>query len=248
MSVDQANFDAALLNPDHPIPDGLVDAGQRPAGRRFNVYRNNVAASLGEALATAFPVITKLLGAANMKGLAQLYYRTHPPRSPLMMFFGADFPGFLEQTEALSHLGYLPDVARLELALRHAYHAADANPIDPDTLGQIAPEALMGSRLRLAPAVQIVRSPWPIHDIWRLNTEEGAGRPRAVAQDVLVTRPEFDPLPLLLPPGAADWIEALQSGATIGKALAAQPDRFDLSEPLALLLQGQAITVIDPKD
>lgn len=250
MSVSQADFTRALMDAGQQVPDGLVDQHGQPAGRRFDVYRNNVAASLTEAMHTAFPVIAKLLGKQNMDGLAGLYLRQHPPASPLMMFYGEDFPAFLEGMEQLSHLGYLGDVARLELALRRAYHAADASPIAPEVLGQLGAEALMRTRLRLAPAVQVLRSPWPVHAIWRFNTESGAPAPQPQAQDVLITRPEYDPLPQLLPPGGAAWIAAIQAGGTIGTALeAAAEDQqdFDLGATLTLLLQGGAITGLDNK-
>ncbi|MCE8517921.1 putative DNA-binding domain-containing protein [Ruegeria pomeroyi] len=244
MSVSQTQFHTALLDPASAVPQGLCDAGAQPAGRRFNVYRNNVAVSLTEAMHQAFPVIAKLLGTQNMDGLAGIYLRQHPPTSPLMMFYGETFPEFLAGMRQLSHLGYLSDVARLELALRHAYHAADSTAIDPQALA-IDPEALMAARLGFASAMRLLRSPWPIHAIWRFNTEDGAPKPEPEAQDVLITRPEYDPVPQLLPPGGADWIIALQGGATIGaayEAAAEQTPDFDLGATLALLLQGGAIT------
>ena len=158
MIVDQSTFRAALLNPEAERPKGLTDGAGQPAGRRFDVYRNNVAVSLTEALETAFPVLRKLLGESNFKLLAAAFLRQHPPSSPLMMFYGAAFPAFLEGMEQLAHLKYLGDVARLELALRRAYHAADAAPIAPEALGALAPEELMAARLEFAPAVQLLRS------------------------------------------------------------------------------------------
>ncbi|MBE1283192.1 MAG: DUF2063 domain-containing protein [Rhodobacteraceae bacterium] len=250
MSVFQDLFTAALMDPVHAIPDGLTDAENRPAGRRFDVYRNNVAVSLTEALHTAFPVIAKLLGKQNMDGLAGVFLRKHPPLSPLLMFYGEAFPDFLAGIEQLNHIGYLADVARLELALRHAYHAADATPIKAEALAQLAPEDLMTTTVTLAPAMQVLTSDWPIFDIWQYNTQDGADKPRAQAQDVLITRPEYDPLPQLLPPGGAAWIQALQAGQTIGEAhdtaLTANPD-FDLGATLALLLQGGALTTLNTK-
>ena len=62
MTVGQESFTEALLTPEHPVPDGLIDPAGRPAGKRFDVYRNNVAVSLTGALETAFPVIRKLVG------------------------------------------------------------------------------------------------------------------------------------------------------------------------------------------
>ena len=247
MSIPQAEFAAALLDPARPVPEGLRDGQGRPAGRRFDVYRNNVAVALSEALMTGFPVLTRLLGEANMRALAGIFLRRHPPDSPLMMEYGARFPDFLAGMAQLAHLGYLPDVARLELAMRRAYHAADADPIDPAALAATDPERLAGARIRLAPAVQLLRSDWPVFDIWRFNMEAGAPAPRAGAQDVLVTRPGFDPVPAPLPPGGAAWIAALGAGATTAAALeaarAASPG-FDPTETLTLLLRGGAIVAL----
>lgn len=244
MSVSQTSFHAALLNPSAEIPAGLIDAKGNAAGRRFSVYRNNVAVSLTEAMHQAFPVITKLLGAQNMDGLAGIFLRQHPPASPLMMHYGAAFPEFLAQMQQLSHLGYLPDVARLELALRRSYHAADSTPVPAEAFS-IEPEKLLASTVTIAPATEVLRSRWPIYSLWRFNTEEGAPQPQAIAEDVLITRPEFDPAPHLLPQGGATWIDALRKGQSIGAAheaaLAEHPD-FDLGATLTLLLQGGAIT------
>lgn len=249
--VSQSLFRDALLEPGHNAPDGLSDSDGRPAGARFNVYRNNVVVSLTEALCTGFPVLAKLLGKENMDGLAGLFVRAHPPTSPVMMFYGEALPDFIATLPQLSHLGYLPDVARLELALRRTYHAADARPVTPETLAELAPEDLLSAQVSLAPSVQIVRSAWPVHDIWRFNTEADAPKPTPGAQDVLITRAEFDPTPGLLPPGGAAWIEALGQGQSIGAALEAAtheaPD-FNMTTPLTLLLAGNAIISLENKD
>lgn len=244
MTMSERDFTRAIMDASQPVPLGLLDGQARDAGRRFSVYRNNVAVSLTEALHTGFPVITKLLGTQNMDALAGMFLRQQPPSSPLMMHYGAGFPDFLASLEQLAHLGYLPDVARLELAIRRSYHAADAQPIAPDTLATRAPEELMASTVTFAPAVEILRSDWPLYDIWAFNMLEGADKPRAEAQDVIITRPDFDPTPTALPAGGADWIRALQDGRTVGTAhdLALQKvPEFDLGATLAILLQGGAI-------
>lgn len=251
MSVSQTQFRTAILDPDHPRPEGLSDGIGRAATKRFDVYRNNVVSSLRDAMKTSFPAITKLLGVENMDGLAGMYLRQFPPATPLMMQYGADFPAFLDGLPQLAHLGYLGDVARLELALRYAYHAADAAPIDAELLGLTAPEILLQTTLRLAPAVQVLRSDWPILDIWRFNMQPGAPKPRAGAQDVLITRAEFDPVPDLLGVGGADWIAALRAGHSFGQAhdsVLADHPTFDLGAVLGLLLAGNAITSLTTKD
>lgn len=113
---DQSAFHAALMDAARPVPEGLRDPAGRPAGKRFDVYRNNVAVSLTRALETGFPVLRKLVGAEFFSAMAGVYLRTHPPTSPLLQQYGQDMPGFLRGFPPAKSLPYLPDIARLELA------------------------------------------------------------------------------------------------------------------------------------
>lgn len=247
MVSDQSQFRAALLDPNKPTPSGLTDGQGKPTQKRFAVYRNNVTVALVDALRASFPVLCKLLGDENFDQLAPLFARAHPPSSPLMMRYGDEMPGFLADIEPLQHIGYLPDVARLELAMRQAYHAADSVPLTPEVLGSLAPEALLASTLTLAPAVQLIASDWPLFDIWRYNMIDGAPKPQAIPQSILITRAEFDPAPHPLDAAQLAWITTIQQGKTIDAAqdaaLALSAD-FDLSPLLAVLLQNGALTRI----
>lgn len=248
MNVEQDAFARALLAPEAAVPPGLSDPNGRPAGKRFDVYRNNVMASLTDALTTAFPVIHKLVGAANFKVLAAAFVRKHPPQTPLIMHYGAEMPSFLETFEPARSLGYLPDIARLEQAMRTAYHAADAQAIDPAWLAQVPPDALMTLRLALAPAVQVLRSPWPIHSIWSYNMVANSPKPEARAEDIAVLRPGFDPEPHLLAPGVAAFLTALHEGVALGTANAragAEAADFDLAQALSLLLSTNSLTHLE---
>ena len=68
------------------------------------------------------------------------------------------------------------------------------------------------------------------------------------AEDALVVRPAMIVNIHLLPPGGVEFISALQSGRTLGKAIAAamksEPD-FDLIANLAGLLQTGSFTAIN---
>jgi hypothetical protein len=248
MRVTQTEFRKSLLDPERPTPEGLMNPDGTPANRRFDIYRNNVTASLTEAMARAFPVIEKLVGEEFFKAMAVVYLRAFPPESPLMMFYGKDFPKFLKGFPPVKKLGYLPDVARIELGLRHAYHGEDTTPADPAALTSVAPDALMSLRLTLAPWITVLSSPYPVHAIWLANTDENAPQPQSGAQDVLVSRRDYDPVALLLPQGGASFVETLQAGESFGAALGkatAQHPNFDLTSTLGALLRGQAITMIE---
>ncbi|WP_377512553.1 DUF2063 domain-containing protein [Octadecabacter sp. R77987] len=244
MNVSQSDFRHAVLDPALPTPAGLADGQGRAAGKRFDVYRNNVAVSLSDALETAFPVIRKLVGDDFFRAMAGVYLRAHPPTSPLMMFYGEQMPAFLAGFAPAASLPYLPDMAHLELALRHAYHAPDATPIAADALAQFPPEALGDLRFSLAPALRLVASPYPVHGLWRANM---AGEAQTKGgETVLITRPDLDPQMHVVPPASARFVVALQSDATLAGAADEAGDALDLGAILGLLLQQRAITEIKP--
>lgn len=233
----QAGFVAALLDPGLPVPAGLVDASGRPAGRRFDVYRNNVAGGLTRALEAGFPAVRKLVGEAFFAAMAGVFLRAHPPQSRILMLYGAGFAGFLQQFPPVAHLGYLPDVARLEQAIRESYHAADHRPA---ALAGQAPEALLARPLRLAPSLRLVRSAWPVLSIWAANST-GGPPPVPGPQDVLVLRRGFDPEPHLLAPGGGTFVAALLAGETLAAAIDAAGAGFDAGGTLGILLAQGAV-------
>ena len=197
---------------------------------------------LAEALATGFPAIRGLVGAEFFTAMADAFVRTHPPTTPVLTRYGTDFPCFLDAFPPVAHLPYLADVARLELALRTAYHAADAAPLAP---ARLETPDLEQARLTLAPALGLVRSPYPVHAIWRAGIDPDAPGAQGGAQHVLITRPDFDPVATPIPPAAAHFVECLMQGTHFGAAVARAGDTLDLAAILTLLLQGGAITGLE---
>ena len=242
MNVSQDAFRTGLFDPEMPAPTGLANPDGAQASKRFDVYRNNVAVSLSDALEAAFPVIRKLVGDNFFRAMAGVYLRKHLPKSPLMMFYGDAMPQFLRRFGPAQSLTYLPDIALLELAMRRAYHAADAQSVDPQALGALKPDALLAARLRFAPAVQVLKSGHPIHAIYRANTTPDAPKPAMKPESVLITRAGYDPQIHLIDPAAATCISALVGGASLGETLV--DDTLDLGATLALLLGQSAITEI----
>jgi len=248
------------LRPEHATPTTFRAAifdGAPPAdvtapdpsevGRRFAVYRNNVVHSLIEALRQRFPVIERLVGPEFATAMFGAFVRAHPPRSPLMMEYGDLLPAFLESFPPAASLPYLADVARLELARGVAYHAADADALDPSALAEAAnrpPEAL---RLRLHPSVRVLSSPHPFHSIWAMN-QPGA-TPHSLAglgaEAALVARSGLTVLTVHLTAPAAAFLATLLSGASLAEAgFAAAPD-FDPAEDLARLIGAGLIVGVD---
>ncbi|MCY3880445.1 MAG: DNA-binding domain-containing protein [Rhodobacteraceae bacterium] len=213
MSEGQGRFAAAVLDPELPVPTELSDSAQH----RFSVYRNNVVAGLASALEAAFPVVLKLLGDEFFRAMACVYLRGYPPDSPVLMRFGRHMPEFLAEFPPLRHLPYLEDVARLELAIRAAYHAGDAGTVASDTLQGLDAAAIATARVRLAPSVFLLRSPYPVCRIWLANMR-GGPFPQSGGDDVMIVRREFDPEPIRLESGEFEFLTALQGGNSIAEA------------------------------
>lgn len=242
--MSEAAFAAALLAPDLPLPPGLIDPEGRAAPKRFAVYRNNVVVSLTKALEEGFPAVRRLVGDEFFAAMAGEFLRAHPPRSPMLMLYGDEFADFLAGFPPVARLGYLPDVARLEMALRHSYHAADAPAVAPEALAALGLEALMGRAVRLAPALRVLMSDWPVVSIWRAQMQDGPP-PAMRAEAALILRPGFDPAPHVLPASGPAVIRALTGGQTLAEALSGTPEE-EAGALLGLLLSGQAIVEILP--
>src|SRR5262245_23031436 len=151
----QCEFAAALLDADRAVPAGLTAHTHAPHARRFAVYRNNVVTGLIRALKTRFPATERVVGDEFFAVMAQVFVCAHPPRSPLMMTYGDDFPDFIAGFAPAAEIPYLADVARIEAARTRAYHAADASTIEPSRLQAIAPEGLAQMRVSIHPSAEI---------------------------------------------------------------------------------------------
>ncbi|MGE3160392.1 MAG: putative DNA-binding domain-containing protein, partial [Xanthobacteraceae bacterium] len=237
------------LDADRLVPDAVTSHTARAPQRRFAVYRNNVIVSLIEALRMRFPATERIVGAEFFAAMARAFVAAHPPRSPVLMHYGDELAAFLEAFEPVRELGYLPDVARLEAARTRAYHAADATPLDACRLQSLDPETLWTAGVVLHPALEVVRSRYPIVTIWGMNSGELALGPvdMDAAEDALVSRPVLAVQVWSLLAGGAPLLAALAGSATFGAAVA-QAEReagaFDLAAVLAVLIGAGALTKI----
>ena len=239
----QSEFIATVCDPDRAVPNWVTSRASRH-DKRFAVYRNNVIVNLIEVLENGFPIVRRIVGDEFFRAMAGVFVRRHPPQSPILTLFGTEMPGFLEGFEPVRSLPYLPDTARLELALRRSYHAADHDPVPASQLTGMSPEQIEGSSIALAPSFDLLRSRFPIHGVWLANTG-GKSKPAAASEDVAIVRRGFDPVPRLLKPGEFEFLQALRGGDGLGSAYAsgmsASP-AFDLDETLAWLL-GNGVVV-----
>lgn len=211
-----------------------------PLERRMDVYRNNVHASLIDALAAAFPVVQKLVGVEFFRAMARAFLGAHMPRSRTLIGFGDELPAFLDPFPPVATLPYLGDVARLELLWLRSYHASNEAALgaaDFDTLSETEMETL---RLTLHPSVQVMASAHPVLSIWQANQDgQVTERISQQAEAVLVLRTGLKVELHAVDPSVVCFVEAMADGealsASVEKGLALDPS-FDPSHALGLLI------------
>jgi hypothetical protein len=234
----QARFYEAVVFDDPTALAGLVRAPA--AEHRIDVYRNNAREAFRKALAADYPVIERLVGGECFRGLARHYMREHPSRSGDLQGYGHEFAAFLAGRYGDGPHDYLADVARLEWAYQEVLGAPDASPIAVERLAAYVPEELETLRLRLHPALRLVRSGYPILRIWQLNQPDADPQSRidlASGGDAVLVRRLPDHVELRrLESGDYALLDALRAGAGLAAAVdcavAAAPD-FDLEHALA---------------
>jgi Putative DNA-binding domain len=240
-----AVFARALLDPNIATPTTVAGPKSKAAGKRYNVYRNNVTVSLINALAAAFPVTQRITGADFFRAMARFHVRATPPLSPLLFEYGHDFPDFIEHYEYAQSVPWLADVARIERAWLDAYHAADVQPLMPRALASIPPERLADTVLKPHPATRVVRSRFPAVTIFTANRSEGSSGGVEVVEpeDALLTRPALEVEARRLPPGGAIFLTSLMTGESLGAAASAalsDSPSFDLTANIGGLLEAGA--------
>ncbi len=165
----QSAFLRAMLGPDEPqLLEAIVGDGLLPTAR-LQMYRHHVLTSLTEVLQVTFPVICRLVDERFFRYAADAYIRQSPPEAPCLFEYGAHFPAFLATFPPCRALVYLADVARLEWALNVALHAEACAPIATDALRDMPGNEVAGLTFQCHPSLTLVRSPWPIDQIWRAN-------------------------------------------------------------------------------
>ena len=232
---------AAVAGPQGPAP-----------GKRFNVYRNNVFASLIDCLRARFPVVARPVGDEFFAAMARLFIERHPS-APALLEYGEELPVFLRTFEPVGGLPYLPDVAQLEWLMAAAYHAPDARAISADALVVLG-ENVLDATVELHPSCAILTSDYPVFSLWCANTYDEVVRPidaSAGGEAVLIVRPEFEVVLIKIDTSTHAFIAALAAGHALELAveIASEIDaRFDVAAALRLLFSAGAVTGVRPEE
>lgn len=218
----------------------------------FSVYRNTVMKGCIDALAANYPAVARLVGDECFRAAAAVFVQAHPPKRPMLVDYGEDFPIFLSRFEPAATLPYLSDVAALDRFWTEAHIASDQSPIAAIALTDLAPNALARAVLRPHSSARWQWFPdQPIFSLWRCNRDDAETDALSTlqwrGQGVLLVRPHSTVEAIEMSAGGCAFVDACAAGCALSDAglaaLEADHD-VDLSGLMAQLLQAGAFAEV----
>jgi hypothetical protein len=179
------DFDPALVR-------AVEERGPLGSTDRLDIYAQMYWARLHDVLCEDFPGVATILGAERFGVVVCAYLARNPSTHPSVRHVGRGFAEFLAGALEIDGLPFLADLARLEWARLAVFDAPDAQPLRVEDLRAVAPPEWPGLTFRLVPAVQLLRSAWPVHELWTAAEEsEAPEHVRPAATSIRVWRDGF---------------------------------------------------------
>ena len=184
----QALFLAGVIRGEVEAERLIVDDNRVGATRRLDIYRNNYRASVTGILADHYERLHLYLGEEQFGRLAEAFVDAQPSMVRNLRYYGGGFADYL--ADHFPDDGELAELARLDWALRDAFDAPDAEPLDAEAVGRLG-EAWIDVPLTLVPSAQVVTACFNIAAIWNaLEAEKAPPEPERLdrAETILVWR------------------------------------------------------------
>jgi len=209
------------------------------AGReRLSVYASGYLIRYREALQEVYEAVHHVVGERTFAQIARAYAASYPSHDYNLSLVGRHLPHFLITHTIRQQLPFLPDLATLEWAVAEAFHATEQPALTLTRWQALSLEQWEHGHLHLHPAIRLVRSRWPILDLWAARTQDRSSisielinRP----QCVLVSRPNLQVRCAVLEAPQEALLQSLLAGRSLGEACDDLTRQFSNQElPLTL--------------
>ncbi len=224
----QARFLTDLSGPDErsrPARSLFFEAPPRGSiADRWAIYRDGYVARIVEALENDFRGLRRVLGRGAFCAMTGRYLRSYPPFSFDIGQAGARLPEFLRDDHVSRALPFLADLARLERTQLESFVARDATALAWSDLARLGPDAAADLPLRLCPGTALLRSAWPVLDIWScrdLPDEEVSLQVEGRPTTVMVYRRGLEVRTRAVAVDEARIVEAASNGSSLAALAAA---------------------------
>ena len=133
---------------------------------RLGIYEDGYFARIVESMEQDFPALRRNLGEGPFLMLIGRYLKSHPSRFTNIGEVGSQLPAFLISELATDFPRHCAELARLEWAIIEAFYATHAERLDPKSLSDIPPSAWSLARFAFDPSVRLMRTEWPVYQLW----------------------------------------------------------------------------------
>ena len=246
----QLQFIDSILNQiGDSSPPEFISAGKtRSAAAQMAVYRDSVFGGLTKAMAETYPVCRKLVGERFFDAMVYKYIQQSPSLSFDLNDYGEDFPQFIATFAPAASLPYLADVATLEWAWNTAFLGADSRQGNLAELAGLSEEEQLHIVFILPEDATLLRSEFPIHEIWQTNQDgfKGDAEVQLVSNSshLIVWRQQFHMRIDLLDEQQWTFLYKVRQGKTFAVVCSELDRQFaalDIGNLLASLLENNWI-------
>jgi hypothetical protein len=175
---------------------------------------------LHAALREDYPHVAAILDSERFSTLARAFLARFPSVHPSVRWLGARFADFLAESRETAPWPFLPDLARLEWARLAVFDAPDAPVLRLEDVRAIAATDWPTVAFRPIPALRVLRSPWPVHELWA--AEDGPARDvRAAETHLRIWRRDAAVYQAPMAPCERRALESLMRGESFAATCAA---------------------------
>jgi hypothetical protein len=222
----QQRFQRHLLDGDADVAEAVRDGGIG-AARRLAIYHHAYRWRLVEALRDTYGHTLRHLGGERFDAAALAHVEVHPSAHPSLRDYGDGFDATLAATHP--DAGALPELARLDLALRRAFDGPDAPVLTLEALATLDAGRWADAAFELHPTAVRSSVRFNTLQIWQAlddDLDPPPPQPLAEAGEVLVWRRGHRPHFRSLAPFEAAALDAVQSGASFAATAQRLVERF----------------------
>lgn len=237
-------------------------AEQDTSAAHTQVYQNNLLASAFRSLSIAYPCTQQLIGDEALKVLAAMHLQQEPLQTADWSDFGHLLAKIIASNEAFESYPYLSDVARYEALIFESERSRD-ELFDQASVFKLQESDIDNVYIRFQESFRILKSPYPIEDIYRANLSEAVDTDQylqsakeKLEQDeyeerLMIYRCRYKAHSIAVAKNEFAFITACINGLSIGAALdtieieahrSTENNGLDLGSVLNLLIQHQAIS------
>lgn len=194
-----------------------------PVAGRLGIYAGMWSARQVEALRAEFPALLACLGEERFEALCRDYLRAHPSEHHDIGRLGHALAAFLREHPAPDR-DDLGDLAELEWTRSEVFFegAAAGAPARREALAALGPGGFSGARLRLSPALRLLRLDHPAQEAWgRARRDEDPAPTGPVATGLAVWRAGHEVFHAPLGEAEARGLGLALEGASLGQVCAA---------------------------